>query len=243
MCKGFSRLLFFSLFLCCAVADATELSNYRADVTVVRHGAIDIKAKGSTSFTIDENNNWQITLSAKGSGLKSEEISKGFFADGVFKPVSYRKRSKFMFLKEKIDWHFDWPNQRVKGKVKKDKRQYPTGESLHDPLSFQAAMRQALINNETQLKYRYLRYNRPQDLAFEVIGEELLNLQQGRVHTLIVKELEPLARVDKSLVWVATDFDYVPVRFANYKKGKLRDEITITELWIDGEKVNFSAAK
>ncbi len=216
-----------------------ELSSYRAEITATRYGAVDIKAKGTTTFSLN-NNTWQNEVSVKGGGLKSEERSKGFLQDEIFKPESYRKRTKFLFIKENIDWAFSWAESKVEGNVKKDKYKYDLETSLHDPLSYQAPLRIALANGETSIAFLYLRYNRPQKLTFEVIGEELLSLGKHQVHTLIVKQTAPMSSSRKKLIWVAKDFDYIPVKFASYKNDKLKDDIEVKRLWIDGKEVSFA---
>jgi hypothetical protein len=226
------------LFLMVTTALADELSSYRADITATRYGAIDIRADGSTSFSIN-GDKWQIETKVRGGGLKSEESSKGFVENGIFKPESYHKLTKFLFIKENVDWDFDWNAKKVKGKVKKDKYEYSLGDSLHDPISFQPAIRLAVANGETSLNYEYLRYNRPQELSFEVIGEELLSLEKGRVHTLILRQIKPLSSSKKNLIWVARDFDFIPVRFASYKDNKMKDDIIVNRLWIADQEVNF----
>ncbi|MEJ2072440.1 MAG: hypothetical protein P8X79_03135 [Reinekea sp.] len=142
------------LFLMVTTALADELSSYRADITATRYGAIDIRADGSTSFSIN-GDKWQIETKVRGGGLKSEESSKGFVENGIFKPESYHKLTKFLFIKENVDWDFDWNAKKVKGKVKKDKYEYSLGDSLHDPISFQPAIRLAVANGETSLNYEY----------------------------------------------------------------------------------------
>lgn len=240
MLRTFSVLLITLLSSTLSLAQ-TELSDYRADIRAVRHGAIDIKSEGSISFTHTNQNRWQLEVRLTDGPLKLTEVTHGEIVDGsTYRPLDFERRMKILFYREDIDWEFDWQNQKISGRVKKDNHNHALNELIHDPNSFQVPMRQGLMAGETDFSYRFLRYSRPDDLAFEVVGEELLPLAGGRVHTLIIRQTDPLKRDEKKLIWVAKDHDYIPVKFSTYDDGKLRDELVVEKLWVNGALVDFS---
>ena len=225
--------------LMAATASHAELSNYRAEIKATRHGAIDLKADGDVVFNITPSGQWSLLLEIKGGPLKHRELSSGNLTNGEFKPNNYQQRSKFLFVKEYIDWSFQWDKKQIIGQVKKDEHSYPLESIIHDPLSFQLPLRQALINsNETQFEYQFMRYSRPDELRFEIIGEELLSLEFGRVHTLIIKQTKPMKSDEKKLIWVAKDLDFIPVRFTTYKDDKIKDDMVVEKLWINDQLVS-----
>lgn len=218
----------------------TPLSDYRADVQAVRHGAIDIKSSGYISFNHANDQQWQFKMKFTDGPVNLTESSEGTIVDGIYRPVEFERRMKFIFYRENVNWNFDWAKKVVTGSIKKDDYSYPLSSIIHDPNSFQIPMRQQLMQGETTFNFRYLRWSRPNDLQFKVIGEELLDLEQGRAHTLIIQQIKPLRNGEKKLIWVAKDHQFIPLRFKTYEDGKLRDELIVKKLWIDGKPVSFS---
>jgi hypothetical protein len=215
------------------------IESYRADVSATRHGSIDIKLSGNINFEIAPNGEWSYTLEAKGGPIKTYEQSTGMMDGMDFLPIHYQRNTKFLFVKENVEWIFDWKAKKLNGTVKKEPFNYDLTSIVHDPISFQLPLQAALNNNETEFNYSYLSYKRPISLEYEVIGEELLTLESGQVHTNIVKQIKPARSDEEKFIWVAKDHGYIPVRFATYKKDKLKDEIIVNKLWINGKVVNF----
>jgi hypothetical protein len=238
--KKLTRLM--SILLCIAFATANSayaIESYRADVSATRHGALDIKLSGVINFEIAPNGDWQYTLNAKGGPIKTKEISRGSMDGLDFLPEHYERNTKILFVKENVEWNFDWEKKKLSGKIKKDSFNYDLNTIVHDPISFQLPLQAALNNNETKFAYQYLRYKRPAELAYEVIGEELLMLETGPVHTNIIKQTKPNRSDEEKYIWVAKDYGFIPVRFATFKNDKLKDEIIVNQLWINGELIRF----
>jgi hypothetical protein len=227
------------LTLLSCVSHASELSDFKADIEARHNGVIDLKAKGTMHFELSGDGKWEMSLSVKGGPSKSSEVSKGILADGQFLPTEYERRTKILFAKEDVDWDFDWGSNTVTGVVDKKDYRHTLNQTVHDPMSYQIPLRIGLMNGETKFNYSYLRWNRPNDLSFEVIGEELLQLESGRVHTLILKQTKQVKANEKKLIWVAKDYDFIPVRFTTFRKDKIRDDVIITKLWIDGKAIKF----
>lgn len=225
--------------LVAAFAWGSTLSSYKAEITATRHGAIDIRAKGTMFFQLEPNDQWEFGIRVKGGPLKSTEISKGTKRGDTYVPLSYKRDTKLLFVKENINWDFDWDQNKITGKVKKKSYSHDVSGIVHDPNSFQIPLRMALLNGESEFTYQFMKYSRPDKLRFEIMGEELLTLESGRVHTLILKQLEPLRSDEKKLIWVAKDHDFVPVKFTTYEKNKERDTVIVRKLWIDEELVRF----
>ena len=228
-----------SLLLLTAAVSKAELSSYRAQIEATRHGTIDLKADGEIAFKMQPSGQWSLLLDIKGGPLKHRELSSGYTVNSEYRPNKYEQRTKFLFVKEYIDWAFQWDQQKIVGKVKKDDYTFPLETTIHDPLSFQLPLRQSLIDgNRTTFEYQFMRYTRPDTLRFEVIGEELLTLDFGRVHTYILKQTKPMKSDEKKLIWVAKDFDFIPLRFTTYKDDKIKDDLVVEKLWINEQLVS-----
>lgn len=218
----------------------SDLSDYRADISAVRYGTFNIRSEGYITFNHLDDEHWQLKIRFSDGPVKLSETTRGDIKDQTYRPTEFERRLKVLFYRESVDWDFNWQANRVTGQVKKDDHSYPLTQIIHDPNSFQVPMRRQLMQGATSFDFRFLGYRQPTDLKFEVIGEELLSLEGGRVHTLILKQLKPLGKDEKKLIWVARDHQFIPVKYANYEDGKIRDEMTVKKLWIDGKPVRFS---
>ena len=218
-----------------------RMSSYKAEVDAVRFGAIDIKAKGELRFNLADDGDWDLTISIKGGPLKSYERSVGEHLNNQFRPLSFKRDVRFLFVKEKIQWQFDWPNQKVTGKVQKDDRSHALTDILHDPISFQVAMRQALMSGEQAYNTQFLRYSRPDDLSFRVVGEETIRIAGQSINTLVVEQTKPRRKDELKRIWVSPEHDYIALRFATYKEGKLAEDFYVTKLWINDKAVDFAS--
>lgn len=222
-----------------SLISAAELSDYRAEVSVLHKAVIDLKADGMMTFQHTSPNAWELVIDVKGGPGKSYEKTVGDINDGEYRPKTFKRATKILFIKENIDWTFDWQGKKVTGTVQKDDYQHALNSTIHDPNSFQIPLRQGLMDGQKKFSFTFMRYNRPSSLQFEVIGEELLTLDAGRVHTLILKQTKPLRSDEKKLIWVAKDYDYIPVRFTTYKKDKIKDDVVVEKLWINDQKISF----
>ena len=71
-------------------------------------------------FNLEENNDWEFAIKVKGGPLKSTEVTKGTQREGEYLPVTYKRDTKLLFIKENIEWLFDWDAQKVSGKVNEE---------------------------------------------------------------------------------------------------------------------------
>ena len=227
------------LVTCLMAVNALALSNYRAEITATRHGTFDIKLDGVITFRSDTQGDWSLEVQTKGGPIKSLERSVGETVGGKFRPLRYQRDTKVLFFKEHIDWQFDWGKAWLSGKVNKKAYQFSLANTVHDPMSFQLPLRAALLQGEKSFEFQFMRYDRQELLKFEVIGEELLILDKGRVHTLILKQITPIESGHKKLIWVAPKLDFVPIRYSTFEDGDIKDDILIKRLWLDDQEVNF----
>ncbi len=218
---------------------AAELTSYKAEVTAVRKGTIDLKVKGEINFNISKSKDWSLALTTKGATVRLSERSTGDF-DGInFRPLTYRKRSSVLLFKENITWAFNWANSSVIGRVKKKSYSHSLPEIIHDPLSYQLPFRQQIQKGLKEFQFTYLRYSKPEILKFQIVGHERLNTETGSIDTLIIKQMSPTKKNTVKKIWVSVDYDHIPVKFSTYYKGKLKNEVSVTKLWVEGERISF----
>jgi hypothetical protein len=216
-----------------------KLLPFEAKLEATRFGTIDFHLDGKMYFRMD-GNQWQYGLVAEKGAISTIETSQGTLVNNnTYRPSSYDKKSQVFLIKENIEWNFDWANMVINGKVKKDSYKYPLNENIFDPLSYHLAMRQHFRAGNLEFTFKNLNYRRPETFNFVIIGEELLELNGRTVLTKIVKQMAPVKKDYKHLIWIAPEYDFIPVKFASYKKGKLKDLIEVTSLTMDASKASF----
>ena len=218
---------------------ADPLLPFEAKLKATRFGAVDVHLTG-TMYLRTKDNQWEFALNAKKGGISTQEVSKGtLLQDNRFLPTSYNKKARVFLIKEDIEWRFDWPKNKVTGQVKKDKLSHTIKANTFDPLSYQLELRQQLKTGATELNVINLRYKNPEPHRFEVIGEELLDVDGDLIYTKIVKQVQPQKKDTKYLIWVAPELDYITLKFASYRKGKLKDLVEVESLTINGQPINL----
>lgn len=223
--------------LAIAEPSASTLTPFEASLKATRHGAFDISVNGTLSYQVDNRGNWQYSLITDKGLVNSQEVSRGRIVDDVFQTSSYRKNAKVLMIRERSEWDFNWDTMSVQGTVDKDDVAHTLNSITYDPLSYQLALRTGLQNGETEFEFQYLRYKNPTTARFMVIGEELLDVGDGRVLTKIIRQTAPVSADTKRLIWVSPELDYIPVRFATYVNDKIRDDVRVTAVKIDGTNV------
>lgn len=226
--------------LAIAEPSPTTLTPFEASLKATRHGAFDITVNGTLAYQVDSQGNWQYSLITDKGLVNSQEVSRGHIVNDQFQTSSYRKNAKVLMIRERSEWDFNWDTMRVEGTVDKDDVAHTLDSITYDPLSYQLALRTGLQNGETEFEFQYLRYKNPTTARFMVIGEELLDVGNGRVLTKIIRQTAPVSADTKRLIWVSPELDYIPVRFATYVNDKIRDDVRVTAVKIDGTNVTLN---
>ncbi len=211
------------------------LKPYTASYTIYRDG--DKSGKGTRSLT-RTGENWELISSTRAEVFffKDRRTEKSVFNwDRGFEPISYRYETKNSFKKQLITEFFDGDLKIVRGtRSKKGKWQFPLTEGLSDPLSHQLLLREKLIavkkewtknDNSTLAEYQF----KPMIFSFEVsskgkvrqrqyqlVAEEKITTKAGSFDSF---KLIRKKGTKKTILWMATDLDFIPVKIYQEKDG------------------------
>lgn len=236
--KRLIRILIPVVTLLLAPAWGLELVPFKAKLEAIRYGAIDLKTGGTLRLSRDKDQ-WHYRLATDGHAIAlDEEVWMTVDGDQLL-PQRYEFESKVFWVKNRKSLRFDHRNNRVTGRVDKDKIDAGFKPPLYDAIGYQIALQQALIAGERTIRLNVFRHNRPDDMVFQVIGEEMLDLPSGDIYTWIVEQTDPVGKNERKLIWVAPDLNFIPLRFGRYEKGKLKEEIRTLSLTLDGQAVSF----
>jgi len=92
----------------------------------------------------------------------------------------------------------------------------------------QLAMLFDVRDGKTELTYRVPRQGRIKIYEFGLVGEETIDLESGSYRTLKIQRKNEDR--DKSMVWIAPELDYFPVRFLKHKKSGVKIELVLRKL-------------
>ena len=138
---------------------------------------------------------------------------------------------------------FDW-NAKIALSMKDDENwQVPLSDGVVDQLSYQIAMRQALINkggSQTTFSYDIVDGDTIETQQYRVVGEEVLPTPLGELNTIKLERVREASDERVTKIWLAVDWNYLLTRVEqlnssglkivlNLKFAKLNGEIVRTE--------------
>ncbi|GGX65341.1 DUF3108 domain-containing protein [Saccharospirillum salsuginis] len=217
---------------------AAELVPFTAELEAIRYGAIDLSTEGTLRLRRD-GSDWHYRLATDGRTVSLKEEVWLSVDGNQLLPLRYEFESKLFWVKNTKSLRFDHSENRVTGRVDKDRIDTRFEPPLYDAIGYQLELQQQLIDGEREISFDVFRHKRPDRMAFRVIGEEMLDLPTGEVYTWIVEQTDPIGKNERKLIWVAPDLNFVPLRFGRYEKGKLKEEIRTLSLSLDGQRISF----
>jgi len=158
----------------------------------------------------------------------STQESRWRYLDKRIQVIDYQSQRKGGDFDDNEHLVFDWKKRRVSNKGAGEHWEIPLPEGAVDRLVMQLAMLFDLRDGKTELSYKVPRQGRIKIYEFGLIGEETLNLKSGSYRTLKIQRKNE--NKDKSLVWIAPEMNYFPVRFLKHKKSGVKVELVLRKL-------------
>lgn len=216
-----------------------DLVPFTAELEAIRYGTIDISTTGTLSLRETGRDQWHYRLATDGRAISlTEEV--WFAVDNhLLLPDRYSFESRVLFVRNNKQLQFDHNERRVTGNVDRDQINRRFTAPLYDAIGYQIVLQQQLAAGHETIELNVFRHKRPDNMAFRVAGEEMLRLPSGRIYTLIIEQTTQLSRNERKLIWVAPDLGYMPIRFGRFESGKIKEEIRVTSLTLDGQVVSF----
>ncbi len=156
-------------------------------------------------------------------------------AQGVIRPLTYRYRREGGDDDDDRDVElvFDWEHHRVENRVAGQPWSMDIPDGTLDKLLVQVAMLLDLRTGQTEFSYPVADGGRLKRYRFAVVGEETLQLPDGK-HPAIKLQRTDDDR-DKTYIWVAPDLGYIPIRFLKLKRTGIKYEMRLRDFSRDAE--------
>lgn len=216
-----------------------DLVPFTAELEAIRYGTIDISTTGTLSLRETGPEQWHYRLATDGRAISLLEEVWFEVDNQLLLPDRYSFESRVLFVRHNKELSFDHDARRVTGNVDRDRINSRFEAPLYDAIGYQIVLQQQLAAGHEQVELNVFRHKRPDNMAFRVAGEEMLRLPTGRIYTLIIEQTTQLSRNERKLIWVAPDLGYMPIRFGRFENGKIKEEIRVTSLVLDGQSISF----
>lgn len=171
-----------------------------------------------------------------------------------FLPFAYHEESRFQHLGNHIlpnlfdfQWvekrqknqgqiQFNWQNHQAQQTGTLGQASIPLVEGAQDKLSLIFQIRNHLkeidsLQPKTQWRYFVIEPKKKQYYLFEILKVQMLKTPIGMFKTVLIKQSAEHSERD-SLLWLAIDKDFIPVKITQFKNGKVLTESIISELKI-----------
>jgi len=100
----------------------------------------------------------------------------------------------------------------------------------YDPLLYQLALRQDLINEKEPLTYHLIRKGKETQYNFNRVGLETVNTPYGRIEAIKIERVRDKSSSRKTLIWAAPSLNYVIVKMTQYKDGSEQADLQLSSL-------------
>ncbi len=211
------------------------LKPYTAELKASIKG-LPMTASGNRVLKKNSSGEWELNFVADAGLFGISESSQFQFNDGYIKPGSYRlKRSGLIGNKPEEKALFDWQQAQVNWKKEDKQWAIKLQNGALDNLSYQTQLRMDLVAGKKDLNYLIADDDELYQRRFTIEGEEILNTDAGKLHTVKVK-VDRDNNKRETYIWFAKDWDYFFVKLLQ-KEGGSEYTVEIKSASIDGKPI------
>jgi hypothetical protein len=173
---------------------------------------------------------------AKMLKIKGSQTSTGKWIDGRFQPDNFKINFSLIGYKTGWDADFDWSSGVVTTTSKNRDTQLSLTGGATDPFSLSLNIRSILAESQTQMTLNVIDEDVIDSEVYAAEPDESFDSELGCLQTMLVSRIRKNKK-RTSLVWYASDYDYVPVKMHHSKKKGTKLELQISSLYFDGQRV------
>lgn len=206
------------------IEDASELSLYTAKYSVLR----DKKKYGHATRTLSKSNTaYSLSFNTSASiffySINTSETSTFLWQDNKVALLSYEGKDSRTFKKDKhLQLNFDHNNQTLTAKKNGDINDYPLKDGVLDPLfAYEKLRLDALekngFSNEIKLHYNIYDSSGLKEYNFKNGGRVIVDTPLGELKCIKISRIRKNS-TRKTHIWLAIDYDYIPVKILQEHK-------------------------
>lgn len=208
---------------------ATPLILKPFDVSyTIKASNIPFDGYAESKLTENKDRQWELSFDVSALVLHYSEKSRFTYNhQHAIQPISY-EMNKSVFGSETVDRiQFDWKTAKATYFRKNKQNIISLIPGSLDDMSYQAQLRQDLIENKHALTYTLVEKHKLSTLKFRRDGEESLKTPLGTIKTLRLKTVRDNNKRE-TWIWMAPQWQYLPVKIKQ-RTGSQTFEAEITK--------------
>ncbi|WP_313314289.1 DUF3108 domain-containing protein [Stutzerimonas nitrititolerans] len=231
------RTLLLALSLLTLPVQALELKPFSASYTA-DWKQVPISGTAQRSLEKTDGDLWRLDFEASMLVASLNERST-FRVDGdTLLPQRYRLKRSGLGKGKNIEHNFDWDAKQVTGEDRGDPVKLPLNRGLLDKSTYQIALQEAVAAGEKSMSYQVVDGDEIETYDFRVLGEEQVSTKAGQVDAIKVERVrDPTQSKRQTILWFATEWDYLLVRLHQVEKDGKEYQIMLEEGIVGGKAV------
>lgn len=204
-------------------SSSLRLHNFDATYTAKYHGIP--AARGVRSLRIDQNGHYKFTETTHSLvpliPFNVLESSEGSWTNKGPHPDEYQYHQSGLGKKRDIVSQFDWVKRICKTQKNDESYQTAIPMDAHDKVSYQLALRQDLLNNQSTLAYQIVDKDRIKTYTFGKTAQETIKIAAGKIKTAKMQRTNNNPNHGTVIFWLAPVYEYIPIQIIGIENGKV----------------------
>ncbi|MHB0764427.1 DUF3108 domain-containing protein [Stutzerimonas sp. NM35] len=231
------RALLLALAVLALPAHALDLKPFSATYTA-DWKQVPVSGTAQRSLEKLDDGNWRLDFEASMLVASLNERSTFALEGETFLPQSYRLKRSGLGKGKAVKHTFDWDAKQVVGEDRGDPVKLPLNRGLLDKSTYQIALQHAVAAGERSMSYQVVDGDEIETYDFRVLGEEQVSTKAGQVDAIKVERVrDPTQSKRQTILWFATDWDYLLVRLHQVEKDGKEYQIMLEDGIVGGKTV------
>lgn len=231
------RALLLALAVLALPAHALDLKPFSATYTA-DWKQVPVSGTAKRSLEKLDDGNWRLDFEASMLVASLNERSTFSLEGETFLPQSYRLKRSGLGKGKAIKHNFDWEAKQVVGEDRGDAVKLPLNRGLLDKSTYQVALQHAVAAGEKSMSYQVVDGDEIETYDFRVLGPEQVSTKAGQVDAIKVERVrDPTQSKRQTILWFATDWDYLLVRLHQIEKDGKEYQIMLEDGIVGGKAV------
>ncbi len=231
------RALLLALAVLALPAHALDLKPFSATYTA-DWKQVPVSGTAKRSLEKLDDGNWRLDFEASMLVASLNERSTFSLEGETFLPHSYRLKRSGLGKGKAIKHNFDWEAKEVVGEDRGDPVKLPLNRGLMDKSTYQVALQHAVAAGEKSMSYQVVDGDEIETYDFRVLGQEQVSTKAGQVDAIKVERVrDPTQSKRQTILWFATDWDYLLVRLHQIEKDGKEYQIMLEDGIVGGKAV------
>ncbi len=231
------RALLLALAVLALPASALDLKPFSATYTA-DWKQVPVSGTAQRSLEKIDDSVWRLDFEASMLVASFNERSTFTLEGETFLPQSYRLKRSGLGKGKTIKHNFDWDAKQVIGEDRGDEVKLSLNRGLLDKSTYQIALQHAVAAGEKSMSYQVVDGDEIETYDFRVLGEEQVSTKAGKVDAIKVERVrDPTQSKRQTILWFATDWDYLLVRLHQIEKDGKEYQIMLEDGIVGGKAV------